>query len=828
MSLAHEIAQALYPGGRIEGTGNGGWVTCCPVHGDKNPSMSIWDDGNGGVNVDCKTGCDWKDIKDTLVSMGLLPVWKPDTGYQGGHTQSKTHKPPKKAAAKPEKEKPSFIWEQATRRQEDIEFIKKYLANRSIKLDELPLPLAKGEYIDKKNDGELVHMIVAAASHPGDKNVFAVQRLFIDPADHTKDGSKMHGKCADAGRMIWFDRHGDKSIMIVGEGIETVLSVMQVTGMNGAAALSTAGLKNAIYPEETHTVYFLVDSDPVREKEAASMPGQKAALIAARKFAESRSDRRSFLVTPDSTCFSEKPNRLDFNDLLKKNPTGLSIKNRFDQAIALEDLDWEPPSKDESGSDEDDEHDDGGRYPPAALKALHQLNRNHALVILSGDARIVMEDKEEHEDRPRHYVQFLKQYAFHAYYSNEHIMVRSGKDGALERKELTKEWWLWEGRKSYKGIVFDPSAQPNPDKYNLFRGFPLESKKGDWSLMRQHIEQIICCGNKEHFDYLMAWMARIVQDPGGPRPGVAVVLKSGKGVGKGAFVNYFGEIFGEAFLSLADTSSFTGRFNMHLSKALLVFLDEAVWGGDKKAEGKLKQLITEPYILFEPKGIDSVSLDNHMNLIIASNEEWVVPATGDERRFFVLEPDESKAKDTKYFDAIFKERRNGGPEAMMYDLLNYDISGVDLRKAPVTNGLVDQVQQSLPSVLVFWLEIINREYLLSDRETGAPVKSDIRDIPGNDDIWPVVAYKYEIYKEYENWCRARSERYPANERQFWKDTWTIWPGGNPGRLRKGTAYILKLPTIEELQAAFTCETKITFNEEVATMFEPDIPFKGQF
>jgi hypothetical protein len=74
LSLAYDIATSLYKG-KIENSGNGGFVTCCPVHEDKSPSMTIWDDGKGSVNVDCKVcgTAAWKDIKDKFVEMGLLP-----------------------------------------------------------------------------------------------------------------------------------------------------------------------------------------------------------------------------------------------------------------------------------------------------------------------------------------------------------------------------------------------------------------------------------------------------------------------------------------------------------------------------------------------------------------------------------------------------------------------------------------------------------------------------------------------------------------------------------------------------------------------------------
>ena len=39
----------------------------------------------------------------------------------------------------------------------------------------------------------------------------------------------------------------------------------------------------------------------------------------------------------------------------------------------------------------------------------------------------------------------------------------------------------------------------------------------------------------------------------------------------------------------------------------------------------------------EPKGIDSFQARNRLKILISSNEDWVVPVTSDERRFFVLE-----------------------------------------------------------------------------------------------------------------------------------------------------------------------------------------------
>ena len=83
--------------------------------------------------------------------------------------------------------------------------------------------------------------------------------------------------------------------------------------------------------------------------------------------------------------------------------------------------------------------------------------------------------------------------------------------------------------------------------------------------------------------------------------------------------------------------------------------------------------------------------------MIASNEQWVVPADMDVRRFLMLEVNESKARNTKYFAAIERELQNGGREAFLYDLLNYDLGGVDLRNPPKSDALLSQKITGFPA-----------------------------------------------------------------------------------------------------------------------------------
>jgi len=290
---------------------------------------------------------------------------------------------------------------------------------------------------------------------------------------------------------------------------------------------------------------------------------------------------------------------------------------------------------------------------------------------------------------------------------------------------LSKIWMESHLRREYDGIVFDPSEKIGNKYYNLWKGLAVKPKKGDWSLFKNHILDVIANGKKSRARWIAAWLARIVQDPGGERPGTAIVLRGGQGTGKGIFVNYFGRLLGDHYKQVAQAGQVTGRFNHHLKDALLVFVDEGFWAGDKQAEGVIKNMITEPDITIEQKGKDVIQVKNHISLIMASNSSWVVPAGLEERRFFVLDVADSHQQDHKYFKAIVDQMENGGIEAMLYDLLKFDITRINLREFEQTQALFEQKLESMAIVQRYWYDRLKDGALLSGSDAskyGDPAK----------------------------------------------------------------------------------------------------------
>jgi len=192
-------------------------------------------------------------------------------------------------------------------------------------------------------------------------------------------------------------------------------------------------------------------------------------------------------------------------------------------------------------------------------------------------------------------------------------------------------------------------------------------------------------------------MARCVQFPY-KQGEVALIFQGGRGAGKGTLAQIFGKIFGTNYVHISDADHLVGKFNDQLRNAILVLADEAFYAGNKTHENVLKALITEPKKTTQAKFQDARATLNMLHLMMASNSDWVVPAGLDERRYCVITVSDKRKGNFAYFDRLHAHMANGGLEAMLYDLLNYDLSKFDVRKVPQTKALLEQKLHSMDSV----------------------------------------------------------------------------------------------------------------------------------
>ena len=331
-----------------------------------------------------------------------------------------------------------------------------------------------------------------------------------------------------------------------------------------------------------------------------------------------------------------------------------------------------------------------------------RLNHEWALVLIGSKAVIVREQaKAPVEDR----VRVLSLDAFRAKYLNKVTQVLGG-DGKLKTITWADRWLRDRDRRSFDGIEFHPDPQnaPGTSGYlNLWRGFAVQPKAGagSYTIFRDHLLNNICGGKKERFIWLWGWFAHLVQRPR-ERIGTAIVLRGRMGTGKTKAGEVIGSLIEDHFFLVDEPRYITGQFNAHMASCLLLQAEEAVWAGDKAAEGRLKSLITSNIQMIEAKGIDPVRIRNYVRLIMTSNEDWVVPAGMDERRFAIFDVGDTVKEDFEYFRQMDEELDQGGRQALLADLLAFDLSTVELRSIPRTDGLLEQKIRSLNSVESWW------------------------------------------------------------------------------------------------------------------------------
>ncbi len=251
------------------------------------------------------------------------------------------------------------------------------------------------------------------------------------------------------------------------------------------------------------------------------------------------------------------------------------------------------------------------------------------------------------------------------------------------------------------------------------------------------------------FDYFMGWLATTIQHPG-DQGEVAVVVKGVEGCGKGIVARAIMRLFGQHALTISNSKHLTGNFNAHLQDCVFLFADEALFAGDPTHVGVLKAIITEPTITIEGKYQRAVNAKNCLHLFMASNNEWVVPAGMEARRFFVIEASSDRVNDYEYFGAISSELENGGHAAMLYDLMHYDLSRFNVRAVPQTHELGEQKKQSLPIPEQWWIDCLQRGYVFKS-------KLGLESVFGK---WHEEASTELLFASYSEFAQSRRERHP--------------------------------------------------------------------
>lgn len=282
---AAEIAAAL---GSTQRSGR--WWRCvCPVHGSRtgHSATLALQDGPDGLIVRCFADCRREDILAELRRRGLLGGGAERCGEARPPIDPREHERRIAVACR--------IWEAG--RDARGTPVAHYLAGRGIPIEPPPC-LRWALRCWHRGTGAYLPAMLARVDGP-DGELVGVHRTYL-----RRDGGGWHRRDRAslgpiAGGAVRLAPAAD--MLLVGEGIESVLSAMILGRRSGWAALSTSGLKVLILPPMVRDIIIAADHD----KNGA---GERAARAAALRWV--REGRRVRIALP-----SERGT--DFNDLLR-------------------------------------------------------------------------------------------------------------------------------------------------------------------------------------------------------------------------------------------------------------------------------------------------------------------------------------------------------------------------------------------------------------------------------------------------------------------------------------------------------------------------------
>ena len=298
-------------------------------------------------------------------------------------------------------------------------------------------------------------------------------------------------------------------------------------------------------------------------------------------------------------------------------------------------------------------------------------------------------------------------------------------------------------RRDISDIIFDPSGKECESKYNIWKGYKYQNT-GEYEVENikpfvQHIKNIICNGDEALAEYVIKWFAQIIQTPH-KKTAVGMVWRSeAEGVGKNIILNLIKDIIGsEYYYSTSNLEHLIGNFNADAEAKILINMNECLWGGDKKKEGRLKEFITEDSLTINQKGVKTYNINNFANVCITSNSDWIIGINQNDRRWAMIECSEIK-HDSQYYKTLANTN--------IQDLTNYlwsiDLSEFDARNIIKTKLHHEQVELNMDTAELFWFHILEKKRIY-ERWLNKPYKikkSDLHEIYTKSDIFGQHDYK---------------------------------------------------------------------------------------
>ena len=438
-----------------------------------------------------------------------------------------------------------------------------------------------------------------------------------------------------------------------------------------------------------------------------------------------------------------------------------------------------------------------------------------------------------------HYIQPCLKSDLHALFSD--VTIKGVPDVDTLWKFINHPTYKRQFYKKGYGFYID-----NPEYFSVFAGYRIAPTTNFQMNVIQpilkHWEKIICSGESKKYEFLLNWIAYIIQKPDG-RTGKAIICIGAPGAGKTTFFsNVICDLIGEDYSirNCTDAANIFGTYNSLIEYKKLAILNEARESGsqfNKFDYDRFKSIITDDVIDINPKyGKQRIS-QNVFNLIINTNNSNPFRVAHNDRRVYVVktinkfannnhDTQEQRQIKINYFINLAKcmEQQDFLPN-LMYFFKNRDISKFDPNAAELTDDTKEFIHLTKTATEKLYEECLYKfavgvkcseiyeDYQLictRDKITNEkPRERLIADLAGKNNVYDLVKGQ-RTYKDY--YTGKREYFLQLSEEGFIKQIPTLrselieaakkveWKYEKDNYLKKYEALIEKLSMKEEIDA----------------------------
>lgn len=232
------------------------------------------------------------------------------------------------------------------------------------------------------------------------------------------------------------------------------------------------------------------------------------------------------------------------------------------------------------------------------------------------------------------------------------------------KKSFIERWLTDPDMKTYDDVESYPKPELCPKNvYNSWIPFECETPPEGYiydensvglKFILNHIK-ILCNNDNDISKYIEKWFAHCIQYPEEKSCTIVPTFISNEGAGKTTLVDMSRKMFGkQKVLCTSEPSQHVwGKFNGLMKDAYFINLNELCSKETNGFGGKMKELITDPTLIVNEKGVKPYSMNSYHRYINTTNEDEPSKTTqGDRRNLFIRCSDE-KVGNKEYFKELY-------------------------------------------------------------------------------------------------------------------------------------------------------------------------------